>query len=320
MLTNSPASPAKSNDSAPTRQIALPVGTWVQAKDRGNYGKVVCDNGGPEVQVHFQSNNGYEATVSLARDKLTIANGSPVTTDDFKLNLMTSGQFAKADFHLHFLIKRFLVSGQPCILGGPKKVLKTSLLVDLAVSLGTGTPFLSDPLFAVPDSVNVLLLSGESGGFTLQETAKRIAKARNRSLSSASIYWGFDLPQLGNPTHLNELADEIGMREIKVAIIDPAYLCLLAAGTSANITSNVFAMGQLLKGLSEIGRQTNCTLIIAHHTRKTDRSSPFGVPDLEDLSGSGFAEWARQWVLLNRREAYKAGTGEHRLWLMYGDN
>lgn len=59
------------------------------------------------------------------------------------------------------------------------------------------------------------------------------------------------------------------------------------------------------EGISEIARDTGCTPNIAHHTRKGDRANLFGVPDLEDLSGSGFAEWARQWILLNRREPRK---------------
>lgn len=151
-----------------------------------------------------------------------------------------------------------------------------------------------------------MLLSGESGGYTLRETARRIALAKGRMLSSASVFWGFDLPQLGNGEHLKVLADKIERLKIKVTIIDPAYLCLLSAGMSLNLTSNVFGMGTLLKGVSDIGQQTGCTMMVCHHTRKNDRQSMYDVPDLEDFSGSGFAEWARQWILLNRREAYSS--------------
>lgn len=248
----------------------------------------------------------------------TVTPHAPSTPSAFKLNLISSAQFAAAEYRQHFLVKRILVEGQPCVLGGAKKTLKTSILVDLALSLGTGTPFLGCEDFAVPIPVNVLMLSGESGSYTLQETARRVAKARGQSLSTARISWGFTLPQLADRGHLAVLANQIREHGTKVAIIDPAYLCLLSSDTSSNITSNVFAMGQLLKGLSEIGHETGCTIIIAHHTRKGDRQNLYGVPDLNELSGSGFAEWARQWLLLNRREEFQAGSGEHRLWMNVG--
>lgn len=319
---STPASPPSSQPSVvgsgkeKKAAAILPAGTKVRAKDRDNFGEVVRDDGGQMVSVHFVSPEGNATTVPLPREQLTFPDGSSVVPPDFQLNLMTSAEFMAADFRQHFLIKRLLVEGQPCILGGPKKVLKTSLLVDLAVSLGTGTPFLGQPEFAA-DHVNVMLLSGESGDYTLQETARRIALARGWLPSTLSVSWGFDLPQLSEPSHLAELAGAIERCSAKVAIIDPAYLCLLSAGSNANVTSNVFAMGQLLKGVTEVGQQTGCTIIIAHHTRKADRQSPYGVPDLEDLSGSGFAEWARQWILLNRREQYQS-DGKHALWLTVG--
>ena len=109
----------------------------------------------------------------IPKSELTNFADQPLTAG-FDLKLMDSQTFASTNFRQHYLVKSVLVEGQPCIIGGPKKCLKTGTLVDLAVSLGTGTPFLSNPDFAVPERVRTCVLSGESGACTLKETAQRI--------------------------------------------------------------------------------------------------------------------------------------------------
>lgn len=243
------------------------------------------------------------------------------TTDEpsgIELRVITSAEFSAASYRRHFLVRRVLAEGQCCMIGGPKKALKTSIIVDLALSLGTGTPFLSHSDFVVPKIVPAAVLSGESGGFTLQETARRIALARGRLLPTAQVFWGFELPKLARQDHLDALAKMIRDHGIKVCFVDPAYLCLLGGPSEANLASNVFAMGSLLSGLSDVGRDTESTICLVHHTRKQDRTNPFTVPELDDLAFAGFAEWARQWLLLNRRERYDGGSGEHKLWLNVG--
>lgn len=42
------------------------------------------------------------------------------------------------------------------------------------------------------------------------------------------------------------------------------------------------------------------------------------LAQLDDLSQSGFAEFARQWILLSRRKDYVDGSGQHELWMRSG--
>jgi len=318
--------PDLTEDHAPPKAIttASPVhgstaellpGMKVKAHDRNNFGTILEDNG-ESCLVYFVSPDGTPATVDLPKSQLSDANGRPLVPSDFKLKLLRSDEFDRADFRQNYLVKGVLVEGQPGVVGGPKKCLKTGIMLDLAASLGTGTPFLSHPAFLVPKRVNTAVLSGESGGYVLRETARRILSDRNRLLSTADVLWGLDLPQLGNPGHLEVVESAIRDEGIRVLMIDPAYLCLLS-GTSGVNPGNVFEMGSLLKEVGDLGAQTGCTIVIAHHTRKTDRKDRHKPTDLEDLAMSGFAEWARQWLLLARRTEYD-GDGRHDLWLNVG--
>lgn len=235
-----------------------------------------------------------------------------------RIEFITHEDFCRRNYFQKFLVKGILVEGQPCIVGGGHKTMKTNTCVlDLGISLGFGTRFLGQ--FEVPEPVSTLILSGESGGFTLQRNMRDILRARNMQPSSpAPIYWGFKLPQLSSPDHLAALGDAISENSIKVCIIDPAYLCLLS-GTQGRQASNLFDMGSVLQGLTDLGQETGCTFVMLHHFKKSmNPMERFGMPELSDLSMSGFGEWARQWILLNRRERYEPSSGVHRLWMTVG--
>ncbi len=215
-------------------------------------------------------------------------------------------------YNLEYLIDGALVAGQPCIVAGAKKSMKTSLLIDLGISLALGGSFLGR--MKVNRACRVGIMTGESGLATIQETARRIAAAKGYGLADISgLIFSDQLPQFDSIAHLEALRQFCMDDELEVIAIDPAYLCIGEADHG-----NLFAMGARLQGVSRVCEETGVTLILAHHNRKNGKSDPFGPPELEDIAWSGFQEFARQWLLLNRREAYEPGTGEHRLWLSAG--
>jgi hypothetical protein len=228
-------------------------------------------------------------------------------------NVVDSAALLAMDLRSSFAVKRVLVSGQPCVVGGRSKTLKTSITADMVISLGTGTPFLGE---FETQRQRVLFMSSESGVSAIRETAVRIAKAKQVQLADASILWGFSVPQLSRHDHLQALADLIAERSLDVIVVDPLYLALLTPEL-ANAAGNLFAMGAALGPLSEIGQQTGATIVVLHHFRKSgmvDQDEPAG---LDELAQAGVAEWARQWVLLQRRQPYQA-DGEHKLWMRCG--
>jgi replicative DNA helicase len=236
---------------------------------------------------------------------------------------MSPKEFAKAEFKLDWLIPGVLVEGQPCIVGGPSKAMKTSVMTDLAVSLGTGagTQFLGHFAVKKPGR-RVGFLSCESGGATLQETFMRVCKARQVEFAQCNVYPEcVRIPKLGDPKELRNLAHWTKDLGFEVLIIDPVYLCLLAGNPKID-PHNLFQMGQALSDVGGAILEAGATPILVHHTvkhlQRGDREGQFEPITREDLAMTGFAEYMRQWLLLNRRSRFEEGSGKHELWLGVG--
>lgn len=227
---------------------------------------------------------------------------------------MTSKELDNAEFPSEYLIEGVLIKGQFCITGGPSKGCKTTFLADVALGLASGAAVLNQ--FHVPKPVRVGMISAESGPRTLQETARRIARSKPWANLSyyENLFWKFDLPRLNEPGAIRRIVRYVRDKSLDVLILDPFYLM---AGLSED-ASNMFVVGELLAKLQSVGTETGVTLVIAHHFRKLGFNDQFAIPELSFLAWSGFEQFARQWMLLNRREAFDPETGLHKLWLSVG--
>jgi hypothetical protein len=237
--------------------------------------------------------------------------GPDAISKPIEYDLVTCAELMVKTIIIRYLIKRVLVELQPMIVSGPKKVLKTSLLLCVAIALAAGLPLLGQ--FEVDGPATVCVMTGESGLATIKETIRRIAKTMDVDPTAlTNLLITEQLPQFGSPAHLEALRKLIIDKGVKVLIIDPAYLCL-----DGDDAGNLFKVGSQLRGMTEICRATGCTMILCHHARK-NLTQPFAMPELEDIAWAGFQEFARQWMLVNRRERYIPGSGVHRLWLVFG--
>jgi len=232
----------------------------------------------------------------------------------FRFDAISSRQLQDADLAPRWLVRKILVAGQPCIVGAPKKGMKTSTCIDLAISIATGTPWLD--AFDCLEPQRVVVLSGESGAFTIRETARRVCAAKGRALEEVDVQWMFRLPRLSIAAEVAELAKGIKSIGAKVVFVDPLYLCLLA-GSEAK-ASNIYDMGPLLLDIAEACLEAGATPILLHHTSKPSQARYDEPPELEDLAFAGVQEFARQWILLKRRERYEPGSGMHSLWMSVG--
>jgi alkylated DNA nucleotide flippase Atl1 len=245
-------------------------------------------------------------------------NERTIVPNGFTGDFMNSADFDQLDIKQEWLIKKALVASQPAVVGGPKKAVKTSVMIDLAVSLGGAKPFLNK--FEVPCKKRVLVLSGESGPGTIRYIARRVCKAKRIDLRQCDVVWGFSLPRLNSDVDLAVLRQAIIEDGIQVVIIDPLYLCLLTGNPNLQ-ASNVYQMGPLLLAVSQVCLDAGATPILVHHTTKMNqvgRLDTFEPLELDNLAFAGIAEFARQWILINRREKYDPESGEHNLWLNVG--
>lgn len=236
---------------------------------------------------------------------------------DVRIESMTSAKFFEQEYHDDYIVEGVLNRGENCIIGGAMKTLKTSLMVDLAISVGHGCPFLGR--FKTTKAI-VGVISGESGQKTLQGVGKRVAKSKGRLASQASVHWSFKLPCLMERRWQRALVEWINGNEIELLFIDPTYLALLDMNTAKG-ASNLFVMGAALRELADTLQETSVTPALLNHIGKGAARTSLAAgdpPDLMDLSMSGFGEFARQWILTGRRERYVSGSGVHKLWLNVG--
>jgi replicative DNA helicase len=233
----------------------------------------------------------------------------------FSLDLVDTAAFFGETYTLDWLAKGVLVADQMGVIGGPSKSLKTSILIDLAISLASGNAFLGR--FPVPEPLPVALISGESGRAVIQANAKQVCLAKGISYEAAAgVSWGFGLPALTNPEHLAVLRKAIRDRGLKVAMIDPLYMSLLAGNVEVD-AKNLYQMGPILDTVARTCLDEGCTPIVAHHFVKK-REDPYGPAVLDDLAFSGIGQFVRQWMLLARRERYDPETGVHKFTFTYG--
>jgi hypothetical protein len=305
---------AKSTAAALAAELGRPV-CWALPPDGAKDARAWLQARGPDLgcadELHDLGDRLREWVLSQRKPE------HPERATGFRWRPLNSAAFAAGDYRPTWLVQRLLVRGMPGVMGAPKKTLKTSIMVDLAVSLASGRDFLGH--WKVYRPVRVAMLSGESGQFALQDTARRVCRAKGIDLADLQdmLLWMFELPQLANGAHVRALQEGLRAACVEVLLFDPLYLALLSGVLPGQINAeNLFHIGPLLLSVTSACLEVGCTPFMVHHSRK---HLPLGeVMELDDLSYSGIAEFARQWLLLSRREKFDPEAGLHHLYLNAG--
>lgn len=253
------------------------------------------------------------AMIDLKRLQEIDAGASPTSKDNSFKTITTTDLFAM-DCSVTFFIEDILVAAQPMVMGALSKSMKTSIMLDMAISLATATPFLGK--FAVPAKVKSMIFTGESGAATIKSSAMAIAQARGLKASDIDVRWSFQVPLISDVKQVSLLRTEIEKHAVQVLFIDPTYLALADEKMSTQ-AGNIFNFGRLLAGITKCCQELGVTLVLLHHFKKTGEIDKDDPCSLDRLSQAGFGEWARQWLLLARSKKYEF-DGVHELRMKSG--
>jgi hypothetical protein len=252
--------------------------------------------------------------------------------EDFRAGAERSGPFSTVEFRQRTqtreeIIGDVLVAHQLAVIGAATKSLKTLTSLDAAISIATGTPWLSYEYWSCSRPRRVGFFSAESGAETLLHKHDVIAASkRNRlacdqrmtfeALLGANIFWDDQVPDLSDPASVQRLRQIILREHLEVVFVDPLSM---AIGSAAKDLANMAVAGQVILRAARVCRQAGCTLVLVHHTAgdRTRLSSERARSplDLTDIAYPAITNHARQWITLNRAEPYDELTRQSVLWL-----
>jgi hypothetical protein len=182
-----------------------------------------------------------------------------------------------------FLVEGLITEGSYGAWGSVYKGQKSLDVIDLGVSVVTGTPFLGRFPIGVQGSFLIIYCEGDD-----VELTRRIqATAASRGLSYEDLrdqlHIVSSIPKLLNPESMAQVEDEVERIRPTLWVLDPFYLS--AGGADMK---NLFAMGEALGPLQVINEDARSTFGLSHHfSRDTSKRG------IDRFSGSGIPEWAR---------------------------
>lgn len=161
----------------------------------------------------------------------------------------------------------------------PPKSYKSTLITNMSVAVASGKPFDGRKVI----QGGVLILQGENSLVAEKSRLMNIA-----GTTDLPIYYVQSSINLDN---IEVLKRTIIENNIKMLVIDPLYLLF----GSGNMNHQVDVTPKL-RTLTELRKETGCSIILVHHTRKTDGSSDLST---SDINGSGFFEgWYESLIML----------------------
>jgi hypothetical protein len=187
------------------------------------------------------------------------------------------------------------------VLGGPPKVCKTFLALEMALAIASGAPCLGR--YRVTDPGPVLLFAAEDAPHNIRQRLHGLAQARRLDFHTLPVLLILaDTLRLDLKSDLQRLSQAVDTHRPRLLILDP--FVRLHRGDE-NSSREISA---LLADLRALQRRFAMAILLVHHTRKTN-----GQASGQDLRGSGdLYAWSDANLYLHRRHQQLGLTVEHR--------
>ncbi len=250
------------------------------------------------------------SVVDLVDEWKRLESGEAIRTTFSGIDISELTEHANSE--VDWIVDGVFSSDQPTLFGARSKCLKTTQLVDLAVSLASGTQWLG--AFDIPKTRRVLFITGEANNRAISRRLYKAAAARSLmfcDLAGMIRVEAVDFPKLPNIKHCEAVAKVIEEYQTEVVIIDPLY-----RGIPSDVdTSRMSQVGDAITTFTQWCRPAS--VIISHHVTKAAARELGSPPELEDLTGAGVAESCGNWWLVGRNEKY-AWDWKHDLCVSFG--
>lgn len=199
-----------------------------------------------------------------------------------KVNIKRVDEIEPFDPTDFWLIEDLWENNSVGVVGAPSKSFKSTLTLNLACAVATGKPFDGREV----KQGAVLIIQGENNLSMEQHKIYSITGE-----TELPIYFVDDNITMD---HIYKLKDSIIKLGIKLLIIDPMYL-LFGSGDINKHQDIVLR----LEMLSDLSKNTNCSIMLVHHSRKLERGAKIQT---SDMYGSAFIEgWYESMILLQRQ-------------------
>lgn len=201
-----------------------------------------------------------------------------------------------------FLVSGVWPSDAYGVIAGQEKLGKSWLILDMAVSVASGTNWLNHPKLECPRPGPVLLFLGEGGDRKMGRRLKAVAKFKKVNPRDLPIHMVFKVPQMTKEDQLAIARQKILDTKPVLVILDPLYLA--AAGADGK---DLFAMGAILSPAQALIENLGypCALVVTHHTKKSGDDSGF-----RRMTGVGPAAWGRVLITADSSDMPLDGAGE----------